>query len=126
MIIGLGDAYSIRAQQVSKNGILGEIITGVNYQKGELTPKSCVLYQNYPNPFNSSTKISFFVSHTQQVTLKLYDVLGHEILCLFDGKEIAGSHSMVLNADALPSGLYLLYMRTQHSPPQAKKLLLIR
>lgn len=40
---------------------------------------SFTLYQNYPNPFNPSTMIEFTLNKDQYISLKIYNVLGHEI-----------------------------------------------
>jgi len=40
------------------------------------------LEQNYPNPFNPGTKIAFQIPESENVSLKIYDVLGNEIVSL--------------------------------------------
>ena len=45
-------------------------------------PKTYALLQNYPNPFNPSTTIRFELPFSGFVTLKIYDVLGNEIITL--------------------------------------------
>ena len=41
--------------------------------------KGYYLSQNYPNPFNPSTSISFYISSTGFVSLKIFDILGQEV-----------------------------------------------
>lgn len=75
-------------------------------------PVSNELHQNYPNPFNPSTKISFSLSNSSPVTIKLYDVLGNEIATLLNEFKSAGKHSFELNANQLnmQSGVYFYRM----------------
>lgn len=65
------------------------------------------LNQNYPNPFNPSTNISFSIPNTGLVTLKVYDVLGREVLDLLNDNISAGNHSILFNASNLSSGIYI-------------------
>ena len=55
---------------------------------------SCLLltsfYPHYPNPFNPTTTIEFTVPEDGKVTLRIYDVLGREVVTLFDGEMKAG------------------------------------
>ena len=50
-------------------------------------PHEYSLKQNYPNPFNPTTKISYQVPVTSNVTIKAYDMLGREIETLFTGHD---------------------------------------
>lgn len=50
------------------------------------------VYQNYPNPFNSDTNISYQLTKPSHVTLKIYDVLGREILTLINEDKNAGRY----------------------------------
>ena len=52
--------------------------------------KNFNLYQNYPNPFNPSTTISWQLSESHFVSLKIYDVLGNEIRTLINEEQQAG------------------------------------
>jgi flagellar hook assembly protein FlgD len=52
------------------------------------------LFQNYPNPFNPSTRISYFLEEQSKVSLRVYDMLGEEILTLVDAVQYAGVHEV--------------------------------
>ncbi len=91
----------------------------------EQIPTKVVLKQNYPNPFNPVTTISFTLSHTQFVTLKIYDIQGKEIKNLVSGKMKPGLHDIVFNASELTSGLYFYKLQTKRFI-QTRKMLFIK
>jgi len=69
-------------------------------------PSNYLLYQNYPNPFNPNTTIKYQIPDLSFVTLKIYDVLGNEIITLVNKETQAGSYEIDFNAKDLPSGIY--------------------
>ncbi|HZY09876.1 MAG TPA: T9SS type A sorting domain-containing protein, partial [Bacteroidota bacterium] len=74
--------------------------------KSETVPNSFSLHQNYPNPFNPSTTISFDLPKTSLVSLKVFDVLGREVVSLVSGVREAGTHRIPFHAHRLTSGVY--------------------
>lgn len=77
-------------------------VINVNY-KGA---KDVVLYQNYPNPFNPTTKIEYLLPTSSRVSLKVYDILGREIVELKNNYETAGKYSVNFDGTNLASGIY--------------------
>lgn len=65
------------------------------------------LAQNYPNPFNPSTTIAFTLPQAGHTSLKVYNTLGREVASVFDQQLEAGSHQVLFDASALPSGVYM-------------------
>jgi hypothetical protein len=88
-------------------------------------PSSYSLAQNYPNPFNPTTTIEYTLPMTQQVTLKIFDLLGQEVATLVNGTENAGFKSVTWNASNAASGLYF-YKLTTGSFSETKKMMLIK
>jgi len=83
------------------------------------------LFQNYPNPFNAETIISWQAPKSVNMTIKLYDVLGNEILNLFDGNSYPGKNEFRFNADGLASGVY--YYKIQGNDfCNTKKLIILK
>jgi hypothetical protein len=70
------------------------------------TPTQYSLGQNYPNPFNPTTKIDFAIPKSSIVTVKIYDILGHEIKTLVNEYKTAGIYSIEFDASSLSSGVY--------------------
>lgn len=64
------------------------------------------LYQNYPNPFNPSTTISWQSPISSRQTLKIFDVLGNEVVTLVDEYRPEGKYKVQYDAATLASGIY--------------------
>ena len=47
-----------------------------------IVPEEFVLYQSYPNPFNPSTTIKYSLPNSDNVSLKVFDILGREVAVL--------------------------------------------
>ena len=88
-------------------------------------PLAYDLSQNYPNPFNPSTEIRFALPTEETVTLKVFNVLGQEILTLVEGKLGAGNHAVRFDASKLTSGVYL-YQITAGKFSETKKMVLMK
>jgi hypothetical protein len=96
-------------------------------------PTEYGLSQNYPNPFNPSTVISYQlpgVGTRYNVSLKVYDMLGREVVTLVDGMKETGYYSATFDASRLASGIYFarLVAQSDNSKPfvQTMKLLLTK
>jgi len=70
------------------------------------------LSKNYPNPFNPSTRISYSLPVSDFVTLKVYDILGRELVTLLNQYQKAGSYSVNFNADNLSSCIYIYILKS--------------
>jgi len=87
------------------------------------------LSQNYPNPFNPSTIIEYSIpsnghGEMSNVTLKVYDILGREIITLVNREQSSGNYKIQFNAEkVIPSGVYFYELRT-NSFHQVKKMIL--
>jgi photosystem II stability/assembly factor-like uncharacterized protein len=53
-------------------------------------PGSALLYQNYPNPFNPTTSFRYAIPQQSRVILKVYDLLGQEVISLVDERRDPG------------------------------------
>lgn len=66
---------------------------------------SYALEQNYPNPFNPSTIISYSVPEQTYVSIKVYDILGHEVTTLVNKEVNAGRYQITFDASKVSGGL---------------------
>jgi hypothetical protein len=89
-----------------------------------MLPKEFGLQQNYPNPFNPSTTIKYDLPVDSRVTLKVFNILGEEVVTLLDEPQKAGYRSITLNASNLASGVYFYRLRAGHFVASRKLLLL--
>ncbi len=83
------------------------------------------LYDNFPNPFNPSTEISYQIPSDGNVKLKVYNMMGQEVMTLVNGFKEKGIHSATFNAGNLASGLYI-YKLDADNFTQVKKMLLTK
>jgi hypothetical protein len=62
---------------------------------------------NYPNPFNPSTTLNFTLFTDANVTLRVYNVLGQEVVTLLQDELMsAGPQVLTFDASGLSSGVY--------------------
>lgn len=87
-----------------------------SHDKEESIPHSLYLYQNYPNPFNEKTTILIESGRSQKIDLKVYDILGRNVVTLFSGILERGSNKFFFKAEELSSGVYFLTV----DPPLVK------
>ena len=77
--------------------------------------------QNYPNPTSSFTNITFSLVKDAYVTLKIFDMLGNEVIKVTDGELKSGEHTVPVDVSALETGIYFYRLSVdEHS--ETKKL----
>ena len=86
---------------------------------------------SYPNPFNPSTTISYQLSTVSRVTLKIYDILGREVIKLIDNeRQVPGTHAVRWygtneKGERVSSGTYY-YRLTTENGQETKKAVCIK
>jgi len=96
----------------------------------EIFEPTFILAQNFPNPFNPATTIQYSVSTRQLVNLKVFDVLGNEVVMLVNEIKQPGKYEVAFNAEmahvsSLSSGIYFYQLRTDGST-QTRKMLYLK
>lgn len=117
-------------------------VTGIE-QQNQLLVNQIELYQNYPNPFNPVTTIEYSIPQSimqnfnktknpQQVrddnnnlSLKVYDILGREISILVNQKQNPGNYKIEFDASDFSSGIYF-YKLTLGNSEIVKKMILLK
>lgn len=94
-----------------------------------LSPTQLGLYQNFPNPFNPSTNVKFELNKSENVSIKVYNILGKEITTLLDEQLSPGSYTIDWEAEdsngkLLPSGVYFIKMKAGSFQKTIKTVLL--
>lgn len=88
------------------------------------TPQSFKLFGNYPNPFNPTTTINYQLPVPSYLTIKVFDLLGREVVTLVEGVRSAGSHSVTFDGSGLAGGVYLYQLKTSDFTETKKCLFL--
>ncbi len=140
---GLGDATLIDsisvtwpsgmidiATNVSPNAFMtategSQIVVSIDERVPFVGPESFLLHQNFPNPFNPSTTIRFSLQQREEVTLRVFDVVGREVATLVNDELPGGDHSVVFAAGELASGVYF-YTLSAGQFIQTRKALLMK
>lgn len=110
-----------------------DVVTGIQ----ELTgfPEEYELYQNYPNPFNPKTSIKLALPEESRVTLKVYNIIGQEVVTLLDEQRPAGYVTVEWDGRnssgyAVTSGVYFYRMEAAATNGAAitsiRKMILIK
>lgn len=100
-------------------------ITGIDEDLIGLAPSDFKLYSNYPNPFNPTTTIRYAIPKTSFTSIKVYSLLGEEVLTLINETKTPGVYELHFNAADLPSGTYL-YRLQAGDFVEIKKMLLLK
>ncbi len=101
----------------------------VAVKDGNEIPSDYKLYQNYPNPFNPTTNIKFSIPKMGTVEIKVYDILGREVVELVNEDFAAGSYTATWDGkndfgSQVPSGVYIYTIRSGQFISSKKMILL--
>jgi predicted GH43/DUF377 family glycosyl hydrolase len=105
-------------------------MVGIGDEVSNNLPKKFDLHQNYPNPFNPATTIRYTLPKSEFITLKVYDILGREVITLVNEKQTTGEKSLVWDGrdrsgKELSSGIYI-YQIQAGDYIKSRKMVLIR
>lgn len=124
----LGDVYLIKTKKPFAAGdsiiFTTQGLTSVK-RMNEIVPSRYTFSQNYPNPFNPVTTIHFSIPIADNVELKIYDVLGKEIVTLVQEKLPAGEYSVLFNGTNLSTGMYVARFQSGNFL-RSQKMILIK
>jgi hypothetical protein len=110
-----------KLKQIDIDGIYKySIVVEVNVD----APSQFVLEQNYPNPFNPTTKIKFDLPKESNVTLKIFNMLGQEVITLVNKVMLPGHQEVIFNASELASGMYIYRIQAGNFVQTKKSLLM--
>lgn len=93
-------------------------------------PATFELAQNFPNPFNPATTIRYGLPQPAQVTLKVFNALGEEVVTLLNAApQVAGYHTAIWNGrnrfgEAVASGLFFYRLQAGELVLTRKMILL--
>jgi len=93
------------------------------------------LAQNYPNPFNPETIIKYELAESSQVYIRVYDILGREVIELLNTKKSPGRYEVVWDGKnsagiSVSTGVFICKIEVQTGSrkafQQSRKMILIR
>jgi hypothetical protein len=99
--------------------------------EGKFVPTRYELSQNFPNPFNPVTTIRYGLPKGERLTLKIYNLLGEEVVTLVENEtKAAGYHAAIWDGrnaqgQIVASGVYFYQLRAG-SFVQKRKMALLR
>ena len=96
----------------------------------DIYPISYQLFQNYPNPFNPFTRIEYELPKTEQVSLKIFDITGREVVSLVNEVQKPGRKFTVWDATnksghSVSAGTYIFTIQAGKFR-QTKKMVLLK
>ena len=83
------------------------------------------LNQNYPNPFNPVTNLEFRIPESGFVSLKVFDILGNEVVTLINENMLPGSYKTEFDGSNFASGMYF-YKLESGNFQETKRMILIK
>ena len=94
-----------------------------------MLPKAFALSQNYPNPFNPNTEIKYQIPKDSRVVMKIYNVMGQEVVTLVDAELKAGYYTATWNArnfqgSEISAGIYFCRLNAGEFS-QTRKMVLV-
>jgi len=103
---GLREVYTNLALNTFYTATEGAGVVSDISNPSNTIPNQFKLNQNYPNPFNPSTVISYNLTISNYVTLKVYSILGEEVVTLINKRQPAGNYEVSFDAEGVSSGIY--------------------
>jgi hypothetical protein len=106
-----------------------EISKGTGQLILKILPDKFDVYQNYPNPFNAETIIRYDLPKSEDVSIKIYDIIGREIYSVLYKKQKPGKNSFIWKGNSnigglVSSGMYFLQISAGKELKRMKMILL--
>lgn len=117
----IGSKYYYRLKQIDSDGqteYSNVISIDLNM------PNQYALYQNYPNPFNPITSITYNLPIDGMVSLRVFDMLGSEVVTLVNENQKAGAYTIPFYAGDLASGIYICKITANNFISSIKMILM--
>jgi hypothetical protein len=121
-------SYQVRASDPGSgnSGVADvQILGSLGITTDGTIPDVYEIRQNYPNPFNPTTAIPFDVPEPADVSLRIFNVLGREVMTLVNEALVPGRYTVSFEAAALPSGPYF-YLLEAGGFKQGRTMMLLR
>jgi hypothetical protein len=128
-----GEYYSIQVSSESSSAIFGVsgeftiVDTLTSFEEFENPAfQGNSLAQNFPNPFYQTTRISYSLQKSGNVSLKVYNLVGEEIYTLINEFQEKGTYSTIFDAHHHPGGIYFYSLQLGDQFVEVKKMILAK
>jgi Secretion system C-terminal sorting domain len=115
--------YAYRISQIDNDG------TVKTYNESQVSigaAAKALSLSNYPNPFNPTTTLEFSVPNDGLTTVKIYNILGQELITAFSGEVKAGQYQhATFDGSKFSSGVYF-YTIENNGQRIVKKMLMMK
>jgi hypothetical protein len=106
------------------------VLPSTGVEEDARVPRVLALHPNYPNPCNAGTVISYSLDRVMHVRVRIFSVVGEELMRLVDEVQAAGLHRIQWDArnkegKELASGMYICRLETPEAL-KVQKILLLR
>ncbi|MDH4071297.1 MAG: T9SS type A sorting domain-containing protein [Ignavibacteria bacterium] len=124
VVVSCGPAAPARSDWASDDDRFWTLQAGGNESSSD-APMAVSIGGNYPNPFNPSTTIDYTLTQDAFVRLEVFNTLGQRVGLLREEHQTEGRHTVVFDADGLPSGIYF-YRLQAGSVVETRTMLLLK
>jgi len=100
------------------------VTVGIDDMDGPVVAREFSLAQNYPNPFNPVTNIDYTLGTAGKVDVKIFNLLGAEIVHLVNAYQPAGAYSVQWDAANVSSGVYFYQLKSDNFTTTKKMVLM--
>ncbi len=125
--VEVGQRYTYRLRSFDLDGTIHDYPQTVSVEVREPISQRVFNYdlsQNFPNPFNPTTSIKYSIREAGNVSLKVYDLLGREVLTLVNQVQAPGEYQVSFDASSLTaSGMYIYRLQSGNFTRTMKMLL---
>ena len=114
-------SYFDKVEVISDTIYLANLESAV--RRDDLKPRLTTLIDSYPNPFNPETTVQYTVPEDSKAVVSIYNERGQKIIDLVNQYRPAGTYTAVFDAAGMPSGLYVVELRTDTQVSRNKMIL---
>ena len=66
-----------------------------------------------PNPANTSTELAYRLSEKSFVNIEIASITGHVVRNIYRGTKVAGDHSLQIDTQGIPTGIYICKLSSE-------------
>ena len=89
---------------------INAVVGGAVASEATALPEVLALEAVFPNPARARASVRVAVPQAQAVNVRVFDLLGREVMTVHDGELAAGRHDLVVPTDGLANGRYIVRM----------------